>query len=88
MDLILKMGAVLTFLSVLALIYALVALLAKLPAVSAFAIGGSIFLACGLILDALGIVAIYVGKIYQETKDRPRFRIEKTVPDTAFVKDK
>jgi len=82
LELILKVGAVLTFFSVLALIYALIALLASLPGAAAFAVGGSIFLACGLILDALGIVAVYVGKIYQETKDRPRFRIEKTVPES------
>ena len=91
LELIMKLGMTITVLSVLALIYALVALLAGLPAVNAFAVGGSIFLACGLVLDALGIIAIYVGKIYQETKDRPRFRIEKTVPeipDSQKVKDK
>ena len=36
----------------------------------------SIWLACGLILTALGLVGEYIGKIYGEVKDRPRYIIE------------
>lgn len=37
----------------------------------------ALVLAVGLVLTSLGIVAIYVGKIYVECKHRPRFIIEK-----------
>ena len=36
----------------------------------------SVWLVCGIILCALGIVGEYVGKIYGEVKDRPRYFIE------------
>lgn len=37
----------------------------------------SIWLFGGLILLGLGVVGEYIGKIYMETKGRPRFRVEK-----------
>jgi len=39
----------------------------------------SIWSLCGLILFSIGIVGEYVGKIYLETKQRPRFVVEKYV---------
>ena len=41
----------------------------------------SIWLACGLILTALGLVGEYIGKIYGEVKDRPRYIIEAVTLD-------
>ena len=35
----------------------------------------------GLILLSLGIVGEYIGKIYLETKARPRYRIETELDD-------
>jgi uncharacterized membrane protein len=37
----------------------------------------SIWSLCGLILFSIGIVGEYVGKIYLESKQRPRFIVEK-----------
>lgn len=39
----------------------------------------SIWLVGGFILAALGIVGEYIGKIYIEVKDRPRYNIERTL---------
>jgi glycosyltransferase involved in cell wall biosynthesis len=39
----------------------------------------SIWSLCGLILLSIGIVGEYVGKIYLETKERPRFIVEKKI---------
>ena len=39
----------------------------------------SIWLVGGCILIALGVVGEYIGKIYLETKQRPRFIIEKSL---------
>ncbi|MDR2581270.1 MAG: glycosyltransferase family 2 protein [Fibromonadaceae bacterium] len=39
----------------------------------------SIWSLCGLILFSIGVVGEYVGKIYLETKQRPRFAVEKIV---------
>ena len=36
----------------------------------------SVWLACGLVLTGIGIVGLYVGRTYMETKHRPRFLIE------------
>lgn len=36
----------------------------------------SLWLIGGLIMVSLGIVGEYVGKIYMESKHRPRYRIE------------
>lgn len=41
---------------------------------------GSIWLLGGLQLLGLGIVGEYVGRVYQETKHRPRFIIEEVLP--------
>ena len=46
----------------------------------------SIWAIGGLILLALGVVGEYVGKIYLETKQRPRFIIEKFLDDSEEEK--
>ena len=53
----------------------ILALLGKSPSTAAFVLS-SLWLVCGLLLTAMGIVGEYIGKIYLETKARPRFVIE------------
>lgn len=50
-------------------------ILGKVPSTAAFVLS-SLWLVGGILLTALGIVGEYVGKIYLETKARPRFVIE------------
>ena len=54
------------------------AILGRCPSTAAFAIS-CLWMVCGILLVAMGIVGEYVGKIYLETKDRPRFIIESVV---------
>jgi len=49
---------------------------------SVFSIGwivSSIFTACGLLMISLGIVGEYVGKIFEETKHRPRYIVDEFI---------
>jgi hypothetical protein len=41
----------------------------------------SVWAACGLIMLSVGIVGEYVGKIYIESKNRPRFFVEAVLHD-------
>ena len=41
----------------------------------------SLWFISSLILISLGIIGEYIGKIYIEVKDRPRFFIEKSIVD-------
>ena len=76
LDMITKLGVALGVLSVLALIYALVAALVPLPGAMFVGLVGFMFLATAILLVAMGIMGTYVGKIYQESKHRPRYHIE------------
>ena len=69
-------GSVVTFLAVLALIYALVAAIIGTD-IGMFALAASIWLLAGVQLICLGIIGSYIGRIYSEVKQRPRFIIEK-----------
>ena len=69
-------GSVVTFLAVLALIYALVAAIIGTD-IGMFALAASIWLLAGVQLICLGIIGNYIGRIYSEVKQRPRFIIEK-----------
>lgn len=76
LKLISSLGILVSFLSVLGLVYAL-ASHAMGRAVSGWtAIVCSIWLLGGLQMLCLGVVGGYVGKIYGEVKARPRYRIE------------
>ncbi len=79
MRMIISCGAVLTLLSFVLLIYTIVSWARggtpfdwKIVTLSVWGVGG-------MILTAVGIVGEYVGKIYLETKKRPRFIIESFV---------
>ena len=44
-----------------------------------------IYLVCGVQLLSLGVIGEYVGKIYLETKRRPRFHITETMPPRSLI---
>ena len=69
-------GVVVFVVSLIMLIYALVAKLAGHTSVGWTSLMGSIWLIGGIQLLGLGVVGEYIGKIYNETKRRPRFIIE------------
>ena len=69
-------GVVVSLVSVLMLIYALIAKLTGQTTAGWTSLMGSIWLLGGIQLLGLGVVGEYIGKIYNETKRRPRFIIE------------
>ena len=81
MRLILFVGAVIFCLSLIALLWALIAKL------SGHSVGGwtslmcSIWMIGGIQLLSLGVIGEYIGKIYNETKQRPRFIIDRYLND-------
>ena len=71
-----NLGVILSFLSIIGLIYALVSYFMGLAVAGWTAIVCSIWLLGGIQLLCLGVVGGYVGKIYSEVKARPRYKIE------------
>ena len=69
-------GVVVSLVSVLMLLYALIAKLTGQTTAGWTSLMGSIWLLGGIQLLGLGVVGEYIGKIYNETKRRPRFIIE------------
>ena len=69
-------GVVVFLVSLVMLLYALVAKLLGHTSVGWTSLMGSIWLIGGIQLLSLGVVGEYIGKIYNETKRRPRFIIE------------
>lgn len=86
MRLILSVGAVIFGLSLIALLWALIAKL------SGHSVGGwtslmcSIWMIGGIQLLSLGVIGEYIGKIYSEAKRRPRFIIERVLNKTEEEK--
>ena len=76
LKLISNLGIIISFLSIIALIYALVSYLTGAAVPGWTAIIASIWLLGGIQLFCMGVVGTYVGKIYNEVKQRPRFLIE------------
>ena len=76
-SLILGLGVAIIVLSVLAAVYALVVhfLGNTVPGWTSLML--SIWLLGGVQLLAIGLVGMYIGKIYMEVKERPRYNIEK-----------
>ena len=71
-----SLGVVVFLVSLVMLLYALVAKLTGHTSAGWTSLMGSIWLIGGIQLLSLGIVGEYIGKIYNETKRRPRFIIE------------
>ena len=73
------MGLIIFFLSLIALIYVLIIKLTGYVELGWSSIVVSIWLLGGLQLFAIGIIGEYIGKIYKETKHRPRYIIEENL---------
>ena len=73
---VLWIGVVVFFISIVMLLYALIAKLTGHTSAGWTSLMGSIWLIGGVQLLSLGVVGEYIGKIYNETKRRPRFIIE------------
>ena len=71
-----SLGVVVFLVSLVMLLYALVSKLMGHTSAGWTSLMGSIWLIGGIQLLSLGVVGEYVGKIYKETKHRPRFIIE------------
>lgn len=74
---ILSVGILIMVVAVAFLIYALVAKITGNTAAGWATLFGSIWFLGGLQLFAIGIVGEYIGKIYKETKHRPRYFVDK-----------
>lgn len=87
LKLISNLGILISILSVFGLLYALVSYFAGWAVSGWTAIVCSIWLLGGLQMLCLGVVGTYIGKIYSEVKDRPRYRIEQSL-EQEDAKDK
>ncbi len=76
LKLISNLGILVSVLSVLGLLYALIAKLCGVAVQGWTAIVASIWLLGGLQMLCLGVVGTYIGKIYSEVKARPRYIVE------------
>ena len=76
-SLILGLGVAIIALAVLAAIYALVAYFMGNTVPGWTSLMLSIWFIGGVQLFAIGLVGMYIGKIYMEVKERPRYNIEK-----------
>ena len=77
--LVLTTGVIVFFVSLLMLLYALIAKLTGNTSAGWTSLMGSIWLIGGIQLLSLGVIGEYIGKIYNETKRRPRFIIERVL---------
>jgi len=71
-----NLGVVISILSVFGLLYALISKLLGTAVAGWTAIVASIWLIGGIQLFSLGVIGTYIGKIYSETKARPKYLIE------------
>ena len=77
-----SLGVVVFLVSLVMLLYALVAKLTGHTSAGWTSLMGSIWLIGGIQLLSLGVIGEYVGKIYSETKARPRYIIEQVLNTT------
>ena len=80
LKLISNLGILISCLSVLGLLYALISYFTGNAVAGWTAIVCSIWLLGGLQLLCIGVLGGYIGKIYSEVKARPRYRIEEFLP--------
>lgn len=75
--LIFGLGLIIFVISFIILLYALIRYISGATVAGWTSLLGSVWLLGGIQLLAIGVVGEYIGKIYNETKARPRFIIEK-----------
>lgn len=78
---ILSLGAIIFVLSIAALIWSLVARFSGHSVSGWASLMCSIWMIGGIQLLCLGVIGEYIGKIYKETKKRPRFIIERVLDE-------
>lgn len=76
LKLISNVGIAIAALSVVGLLYAFISYLMGVAVPGWTAIVGSVWLLGGIEMFCIGVVGVYIGKIYSEVKGRPRYRIE------------
>lgn len=76
-----NMGFIMSFLSFVVLIYAIIVKIIGQTVSGWTFIICSIWLVAGIQMLSLGVIGEYIGKIYNETKERPRYIIEKELID-------
>ncbi|MGN0777570.1 MAG: glycosyltransferase family 2 protein [Aristaeellaceae bacterium] len=86
MRMILNLGALVFIISLLMLLWALIAWMTGSSVAGWTSLMGSIWLIGGIQLLSLGVIGEYVGKIYSETKARPRFIIQQVLNTTEDKK--
>lgn len=74
-------GIIVFFISLIMLVYSLIRLAIGATIVGWSSLMISVWMIGGLILLGIGIIGEYIGKIYLETKARPRYIIEKEIVD-------
>lgn len=79
--LIMSLGLTISIISILIMLYALIVKLIGYTVEGWTFIIISIWLLGGLQMFSIGIIGEYIGKIYQETKERPKYIIEKVLDD-------
>ena len=79
MRMILSLGAIIFILSIAALVWALIARFTGHSEGGWASLMCSIWMIGGIQLLCLGVIGEYIGKIYKETKKRPRFIIERVL---------
>jgi len=82
-----KLGLVVFLASIVALIWSLFAKFLGYTVSGWTSLVCSIWMIGGIQLLSLGIIGEYIGKIYNETKRRPRFIIESIINDGKPIKD-
>lgn len=80
-------GVVIFLISLVMLLYALISKLLGHTSTGWTSLMGSIWMLGGIQLLGLGIVGEYIGKIYNETKRRPRFIIESVLNQAKNERD-
>ena len=74
------LGVTLILISILLLIYGIVAYMAKLPIIKGWtSIMVTITLLAGIQLTAIWVISEYIGRIYDESKNRPQYIIDKKI---------
>ena len=87
LKLISNLGILISVLSILGLLYALISYFAGWAVDGWTAIVCSIWLLGGLQMLSLGVVGGYIGKIYSEVKARPRYRVEEYLENPPRSKE-